>query len=314
MRLKALFETFQKTKNEKIAKIWRECHPRVFKNTNSWFDARIPSVAMTHSCAEMLFHGNQASFADRTITAAACQICQYEVPTFFIESEFAHAALRSAPSDETVWSQMKLPFEAGIFMLPKNFLRHPLSSVPYVGFARLTGDKKYFIPSSSLWIKYDETRFIFFTSLPDAPGFSSTVLNLSSADTPFIQFDQSEINEEIKGRFDDLLENADNDLLHTLARLTFSILCALMARPELVEKEGRKLGFCKKTKSELWTPNRIGRRYQIKRTVAQDFGSQTGLSKRAHWRRGHFRNQPFGSESLERKIIWIEPMLIGAAN
>lgn len=32
---------------------------------------------------------------------------------------------------------------------------------------------------------------------------------------------------------------------------------------------------------------------------------------KAHWRRGHFRRQPYGEGSLERKIIWVAPALIG---
>lgn len=33
---------------------------------------------------------------------------------------------------------------------------------------------------------------------------------------------------------------------------------------------------------------------------------------RSHWRRGHFRSQPCGEGSAQRKLIWIQPALIGA--
>lgn len=32
--------------------------------------------------------------------------------------------------------------------------------------------------------------------------------------------------------------------------------------------------------------------------------------RRAHWRRGHFRSQPYGRMRMERKVIWIHPSLI----
>lgn len=38
----------------------------------------------------------------------------------------------------------------------------------------------------------------------------------------------------------------------------------------------------------------------------------THASPRLHWRRGHFRNQAYGVKHSERKVIWIEPTLIGA--
>lgn len=31
---------------------------------------------------------------------------------------------------------------------------------------------------------------------------------------------------------------------------------------------------------------------------------------RAHWRRGHWRNQPYGSQLTSRKVIWIMPILV----
>ncbi len=31
-----------------------------------------------------------------------------------------------------------------------------------------------------------------------------------------------------------------------------------------------------------------------------------------HWRRGHWRNQPFGQEMKERKLIWIQPTIVRA--
>ena len=31
-----------------------------------------------------------------------------------------------------------------------------------------------------------------------------------------------------------------------------------------------------------------------------------------HWRRGHWRNQPWGHELKERKMIWIEPTIVRA--
>lgn len=37
-----------------------------------------------------------------------------------------------------------------------------------------------------------------------------------------------------------------------------------------------------------------------------------GPHVRSHWRRGHFRNQPFGEDRMQRKLIWIQPTLVGA--
>jgi hypothetical protein len=38
--------------------------------------------------------------------------------------------------------------------------------------------------------------------------------------------------------------------------------------------------------------------------------NETGSEVMPHWRRGHFRNQPFGENRASKKIIWIEPTIV----
>jgi hypothetical protein len=94
-----------------------------------------------------------------------------------------------------------------------------------------------------------------------------------------------------------------------LPNIIFNTLFAMAARPEYVES-GKRIGNMKKSKSELWTPNIIGRKYATKYDPNAETG--THASPRMHWRRGHFRQQACGIGRLEHKIIWIEPMLVNA--
>lgn len=68
-------------------------------------------------------------------------------------------------------------------------------------------------------------------------------------------------------------------------------------RKELVEKEAKQLGFSK-----------------IK-LVGKSFSKTTNNSNKTgevstHWRRGHWRKQPYGKELLEIKLIWIKPTIV----
>lgn len=91
-------------------------------------------------------------------------------------------------------------------------------------------------------------------------------------------------------------------------KFVFNLLYAMAARPEYIET-GKRIGTHRKNKSEIWTPNIIGRKYAVKRS-----GESSGdhASPRMHWRRGHFRHQPYGPNLTETKVIWIEPMLVNA--
>lgn len=91
-------------------------------------------------------------------------------------------------------------------------------------------------------------------------------------------------------------------------RLVFNTIYAMSSRPEYVEG-GKRAGTHKETRSEIWTPNIIGRKYAVKSRSGE--GTSPSGSVRLHWRRGHFRQQAHGAGRLQHRVIWIEPMMIG---
>jgi hypothetical protein len=97
----------------------------------------------------------------------------------------------------------------------------------------------------------------------------------------------------------------DGDLLERATRLVVNALLATTARPESII-QGSRLCEGKGNHRELWSPNYIGKMYQSRSEPA----SGTHASPRSHWRRGHFRNQPYGTGLASHKIIWIEPVFI----
>lgn len=67
-------------------------------------------------------------------------------------------------------------------------------------------------------------------------------------------------------------------------------------KKEVLEQELTKFGYTK--------INLIGKSY--KRIASES--SLTTINP--HWRRGHWRNQPFGTELKESKLIWIKPTIV----
>lgn len=93
--------------------------------------------------------------------------------------------------------------------------------------------------------------------------------------------------------------------------MVFGVLLCLRARPALLTPAVREKvvpARHDKPKREFWTPVYIGKGYYPKREASQ--GSHA--SPRMHWRRGHFRNQAYGAGLSQRKVIWLEPMLVSA--
>ena len=118
------------------------------------------------------------------------------------------------------------------------------------------------------------------------------------------------------------LDETDSEFIERLGVVVFGTILAMDARPQLIERGKllKRAGKGDKVR-EFWSPNIIGARYKLKREVprivdgkfayAQREGG-THASPRMHWRRGHYRNQPYGPGLKEHKQIWIEPCVIGA--
>ncbi len=112
---------------------------------------------------------------------------------------------------------------------------------------------------------------------------------------------------------------SEQEFGQTLDNLVFQILLYLMEKPDAITIERSRIGFggsCKKNKGKkpidatpiapLW----IGKNYQLFQQTPTDFSVEK-TSPRTHWRRGHWRKQPFGSRNNSQyKNIWIEPMII----
>jgi len=164
-----------------------------------------------------------------------------------------------------------------------------------------------------------EDYFVIWTALPDKENHARVCFTF----TDRIATIGESISEEEKTRLwgeieyeyaEESLEmniaNDDAEVIEKIKHILFGILLAMNVRTELIES-GRSVKLHKKSGREIWTPNFIGRTYRIVRKTSGD-GNHN--SPRLHWRRGHFRSQPCGENRAARKLIWLEPMLIGSSN
>lgn len=108
----------------------------------------------------------------------------------------------------------------------------------------------------------------------------------------------------------------DKSIVGTMCAVAIKLSLALSVRPELIgsteliRPEKRKRGVV--VKDALWSPIILGRNYRIVYDRPHNSGDDFN-KKRMHWRRGHFRNQAYGLRTApQRKLIWIEPVLINA--
>jgi hypothetical protein len=277
--------------------VWERFNKKRYRNAERFHDYRLPQVikASYFAAVHLSKIGYEAiqSSEEAKRDFFAIEIGQkYDFPTYFVEREIMQACLATDLTEPVDLGEMKLPFPMMTFILPKDFLTLKGEDICYLEICRVT-------PAD--------------VGLSEGPKQIQLSGTLSSGGKLFKNirdvFDpKREIAPKLNDPYCEKIDIEDGEIIDSIARSVCNLLFIMAARPDYVEA-GRRQGFHKKSKSELWTPNVIGKNYRIK-TKAQGEGGTNG-TKRFHWRRGHFRHQAFGPQLMERKTIWIEPMMVG---
>jgi hypothetical protein len=249
-----------------------------------------------------------------TAHTVAYQVIKYGVRTFFVQEEFARAvAATDLPHDFTL-DDLHWPLAGMVVGFPPRFMQEYLGrDLCYVyaancdagnySVAALQGCPTITVPRSKVaWWFYAWRD-------GNLECFASSYLREDRVDETIAKHCYTDYT----GLKDEFGVQADKEMTDRLSGLMLKLLVVLNTRPSLVEQgccvrpERIKHGRVKQ--HQLWSPNLIGWRYQA---AVERGGNGTHASPRLHWRRGHVRRQPYGAGRGQRKLIWIEPVLVGA--
>ena len=67
----------------------------------------------------------------------------------------------------------------------------------------------------------------------------------------------------------------------------------------------------KKPPKEVWNPRFLGSSYVIKGARPSTLKGESGIHQRAHLRRGHYKQQPYGPGRSLRRQVLIDPYWAG---
>lgn len=230
------------------------------------------------------------------------------VPTYFVEPSILKACLNTELNGVVDWAEMKLPFEAGIFVFPKNFLLFPdggeCGNLLWTRFKQ----KSYKFIQNSL--KFEQPSFLMLTSSLKDYNLHRFLNQPYESSLPVELYDFI----ESKYQGDELLRLSQNEKEFELRlnNLLFNLLLVMTTR-ESVVKNGSRIGRQKNQKKnpkEIWLPNLVGSDYRIQRKYS-DPSQPSGISLVSHWRKGHWRIQHYGEQCSLSKRIWIEPYQTG---
>jgi len=210
------------------------------------------------------------------------KVGEAKCPAYWVSKELLTALMQSELSVEI--DSLNWAMKTGIFMLPKGVVFSPEKRSTYTIF----------------W-HYDAAGKFLCWAATDGDSFFCRKFQFGDNSRKFTYADVEDLNPQLVTDFNEYLQ-----------AIFLRLILIMECRPELVEAEAQVVrvnkGFAKDKAKDFYEPLWIGRNYAIKRDV-QDKGG-THASPRVHWRRGYLRNQPYGEGRQQRKLVWIEPVLV----
>lgn len=211
-----------------------------------------------------------------------------EAKTLFLSNQIINSLLKSSGTLDV--NDIKNKEQTYLFMLPKN---NPLVSpeskrnLQFLTVSHNPEKTEYNVKNARITFSYNDD-FIYTLAGDGGLFYDSS------------QYSSKEIIDNDLSRLGMLPE--DHDFNNTLISLAFKLYWLVGSKPELITEENSG-GFGDNRKPTLW----LGKNYQIqKESDCKGFNA----SKATHIRKGHFRRQPCGEGRKDRKLIWLEPMLI----
>ncbi len=292
---------------------WPIVYPRIYEHTGAFHSPRelaadLLGVFLTAARARELH--STLGYLDAQALMGASLIASLRVPTFFLARNLLEALAQTRPPEAISWTEMHLPFESAAFIFPRGALRRANSDeMSCLWYARLRKHEIYRNPFA---------RGVTYEVIEDVLCFRGflhnsleSLMHSYGANThPEIHaIDLSGDDKAFRGESTAPLNREDHEVLESGISLVLNALLVMLERPQLVV-HGAFRGKRSRKGAEFWTPNIVGKEYRA--ASAHSASSEPGTHPRLHWRRGHWRNQPFGPARHERKYLWIEPTLVGA--
>lgn len=247
-----------------------------------------------------------------TAQAIVFRIVNYRVPVYYVAEDFVRAvAATELPHDFTL-GDLHWPMPAMVIGIPVRFMAEYLGrETCYVLATEFEAGEhscRFFPASPTIVMPQAKVAFGWYACVDGKlESFVSSYWTQDRLDEIIGRYSYTDYTGASAAKVQD-----DQGCCDRLSALMLKLLVVLNTRLDLVEPGTRiRLAYSKngKARSELWSPNLIGAKHRALREKITPTG--THASPRLHWRRGHLRHQAHGPERALRKLVWIEPTLVG---
>ncbi|MBD2629645.1 hypothetical protein H6G56_24900 [Anabaena variabilis FACHB-164] len=211
------------------------------------------------------------------------KVGQAKCPAYWVGKDLLAALMQSdltIEADSLHWAM-----KTGFFMLPKGLILSPENH-----------------SIDAIFWHYDTDEDMLYWTAMDKASYFCRRLKIFDNLKQFRYTDTQDFDPQAVVDFNEYLQS-----------IFLRLILIMECRPELVDTTSEVIrvnqGFSKAQAQDFYQPLWIGRNYHFQRESVQTDGG-TGTGKSVHWRRGFLRNQPYGQGRQQRKLVWIEPVLV----
>ena len=278
--------------------------PKNYTRVYGWCDPRIPANSFAGTCG--FFQQDRLGFGVIDIPDGVInqkkhmfnvseELVKYMVPTYWVGRDLLLAVSKTDPPESTTPSDIKWANEAMLFLLPDGALKMNNLNYKWIAISRSN------VPGRGLCVNII-TQTECGATITGSFGNNDDLSSIKEVISDYTQNDTRE--REVVFSIEDRL-----DFNNRVLRITFNLIMLMTERPDIVECTESSSVVMKKgvVKGRVYNPKWIGRKYVLSKN---DHKGGTHNSPILHWRRGHWKNQPWGPLRSKRKHIWIEPTVV----
>lgn len=305
------FEELRRFLLERKRDVTNALAPRSYRGADGWCSPTVPAAWLGLECVGGAARPEAATETTKILVHSASKLSALRVPTFHVGRDLLAAVRQTVPPEGLAWEDVPLPHAAGLFLFPTGAVRcGDGRSWDWVAWSRSEFGEPLKVPGA--WDKRSVLGsddggglFTIATASPNSAGYHGGILCWSSSTKQMgAPADDWRVRDEVGQN----ITPTEAEHLRRTRIIVANLMLAMAARPELREDTGVRVRVIKNGPArEEWTPNWIGRTYRYSRPA----GDGEHASPRMHWRRGHYRQQRHGVGGKERKLLWIEPCLVG---
>lgn len=292
------------------AGLFRGAFPRNYRTPEGYMNPR--SLAHRLTSLRLEQDVNEAG-----VVASLCaqRLVRAGVPLWWIGSELGQSLLATDLPDAVRFHDVPFPYSSFCIMLPRGLLADGdgfgapflvLTKIPRESLAQASAECGVRFVDES-WQHHGLLAYATMTERDDCFGFK--YYGTWHLELTVKEWKQ---NDGMKTEDAPVLPG-DSEFMDAALRLGLGCAWIIASRPELIEPEAfQKRAKHKPTggKLDLYTPRWVGKYFRSQRERMDRGGTHS--TPVTHWRRGHWRNQRTGAGRTGSKLVWLEPMLIGA--